>query len=60
MHGTWCVSDGEIRWPAPAMNAENGRRALCARRWIVPPDARCLLTNGNELCEAVAAALVGL
>ncbi|MFE5123083.1 hypothetical protein [Streptomyces sp. NPDC056669] len=58
---TRCVASGAMRWPSPLANLRAGRRAACGRRWIVAPaTAGPLTTDGDELCEAVAAALAHL
>jgi hypothetical protein len=59
--GTRCVASGVMRWPSPDANLRTGARAICGRRWIVEPDAADgLTTDGDELCEAVAATLARL
>ncbi|MEU0812250.1 hypothetical protein [Streptomyces sp. NPDC005970] len=56
--GTRCVASGMMRWPSPGANLRTGVRAACGRRWIVEPNAADVLTtDGDELCEAVAATL---
>jgi hypothetical protein len=61
MLGTKCVRTGMMRWPAPGAALRTGRRAACGRRWIVEPVASAILTtDGDALCEAVAAALAHL
>ncbi|MBL1117158.1 hypothetical protein JK364_32945 [Streptomyces sp. 110] len=50
-----------MRWPSPLANVRAGHWAACGRRWIVgPATAGPLTTDGDELCEAVAAALAHL
>ncbi|MGO4751766.1 hypothetical protein AB4212_24650 [Streptomyces sp. 2MCAF27] len=59
--GTRCVASGVMRWPSPSLNLRTGVRATCGRRWIVEPNAADVLTtDGDELCEAVAATLACL
>ncbi|MGY0058983.1 hypothetical protein ACWY4P_20920 [Streptomyces sp. LZ34] len=59
--GTRCVASGVMRWPSPGANLRTGVRAACGRRWIVEPNAADVLTtDGDELCEAVAATLARL
>ncbi|MGP4109562.1 hypothetical protein ACTWP5_01420 [Streptomyces sp. 4N509B] len=58
---TVAVGAGVIRCPSPRLTRAHGRRALCGRRWLVPPPVTVsgpATTDSDVLCECVAAALV--